>query len=58
MADPNPIFDTRKFTLTLIVSFVVVFIFSMIMMLWHGSFENKNGKINYNTHVVEPSSSY
>ena len=59
MADPKVIFDARRYTLTLIISFVVVFVFSMIMMLWHGSFEKDGkGKVHYNTRVVEPTSNY
>lgn len=51
--------DARRFTLTVIISFVVVFIFCILLMLWHGSYQIKdNGEINYNTRVVEPNSSY
>jgi hypothetical protein len=59
MANPTPPVDVRKFTLTVIISFVILFVFSMLMMLWQGSYEKKSsGKINYNTDVVEPNSSF
>ncbi|MBV9962719.1 MAG: hypothetical protein JO072_10765 [Parafilimonas sp.] len=59
MANAKPVFDTQKFTLTLIISFVVVVVFSMLMMLWHGSYEkDAQGNTHYNTRVNEPSTSY
>jgi hypothetical protein len=49
----------QKFTLTVIISFIAVFVFCMLMMLWHGSYEkNPDGTMRYNTRVNEPSSSY
>jgi hypothetical protein len=59
MTDHKHLPDPERFTMTLVISFVVVFVFCMLMMLWHGSFEkDANGKMNYNTRVNEPSTSY
>jgi hypothetical protein len=56
MSDHNSPSDTKSYTVTIFISFVVVFVFAMIMMLWHGSYEhNTNGEIHYNTQVNEPS---
>jgi hypothetical protein len=59
MSDHNPLFDVRRYTLTLIISFVVLVIFSLLMMMWHGSYEkDTNGKMHYNTRVNEPNTNY
>ncbi len=59
MRDHNPLFDVRRYTLTLIISFIVLVVFSLIMMMWHGSYtKDTNGKINYNTRVNEPATGY
>jgi hypothetical protein len=59
MSDPKLNADPKKFMLTVIISFVVLFVFSMIMMLWHGSYEkDAPGKLHYNTRVIEPASGY
>jgi hypothetical protein len=59
MSDRSPLFDVRRYTLTLIISFIVVVVFGLLMMLWHGSYEkDANGKVHYNTRVNEPSSDY
>ena len=47
--------DPKKFTLIAFAAFVVVFVFLMLMMLWHGDVEhNEHGERHYNTAVVEP----
>jgi hypothetical protein len=47
--------DPKKFTIVAFAAFVTVFVFAMIMMLWHGDFEHsENGERNYNTQVYEP----
>jgi hypothetical protein len=59
MSDPKPIYDTGRYTLTVIVAVAALVVFSCIMMLWHGSYEkDANGKMHYNTRVNEPSTSY
>ncbi|MFT4153279.1 hypothetical protein [Parafilimonas sp.] len=48
--------DPKKFTVVLFTGFVTAFVFTMLMMLWHGDFEhNEHGERHYNTAVVEPS---
>ena len=55
MADHNAPNDTKSFTLTAFIAFVVVFVFAMIMMLWHGSSNRDSaGNVHYETHVAEP----
>ena len=52
LTTPN---DPKKFTAMIFTAFVVVFVFAMIFMLWHGDFEhNEHGERHYNTKVVEP----
>ncbi|MBS1744824.1 MAG: hypothetical protein JST21_01500 [Bacteroidetes bacterium] len=47
--------DPKKFTVLAFTSFVVAFVFAMLMMLWHGDFTQlENGKMHYNTKIVEP----
>ena len=47
--------DPKKFTVVAFVAFAVVFVFAMLMMLWHGDYEhNEHGERHYNTKVVEP----
>jgi hypothetical protein len=59
MAQAKPLPGPEKFTITVILSFVVLFVFCMLMMLWHGSFEkDANGKLHYNTRVNEPNTNY
>ena len=59
MRDKNAPFDVGRYTLTVIISFVVMVVFALMMMLWHGSYEkDANGRVNYNTRVNEPNSSY
>lgn len=51
-ASPN---DPKKFTLAIFTTFVVVFVFAMLMMLWQGDFShNEHGERHYNTKIVEP----
>jgi hypothetical protein len=55
MADHNAPNDSKRFTLIAFIAFVVVFVFVMIMMLWHGSYsQDTTGEIHYNTQVNEP----
>ena len=55
MASQNAPDDPRKFTMIAFIAFAVVFVFAMIMMLWHGSFtHSENGERHYETHVNEP----
>ena len=55
MADHNAPNDSKRFTLIAFIAFVVVFVFVMIMMLWHGSYsKDTTGEIHYNTQVNEP----
>jgi hypothetical protein len=59
MSDPKHLFNVRRYTLALIISFVVLVVFSLLMMLWHGSYEkDANGNMHYNTRVNEPNTSY
>jgi hypothetical protein len=52
ITSPN---DPKKFTLMAFVAFVVVFVFAMLMMLWHGDVEhNEHGNRHYDTKIVEP----
>jgi len=51
LTTPN---DPKKFTLVAFIAFVVVFVFAMIMMLWHGDFEHSHGERHYNTRVMLP----
>lgn len=46
--------DTKKFTMIAFIAVAVVFVFAMIMMLWHGSVEYSNGERHYQTEVKEP----
>ncbi|HVX25115.1 MAG TPA: hypothetical protein VHB70_02140 [Parafilimonas sp.] len=51
-SDPH---DVKGFTVTTFIAFVVVFVFAMMMMLWHGStFKSDDGKTHYETRVSEP----
>ena len=55
MADHNTSNDTKSFTLTAFIAFVVVFVFAMLMMLWHGDTSHDGeGNTHYNTRVNEP----
>ena len=55
MSDITTPNDPKKFTLMIFVAFVVVFVFAMLMMLWHGDVEHsEHGERHYNTKVVEP----
>jgi len=55
MSDINTPNDPRKFTVMAFIAFVVVFVFAMLMMLWHGDFNHsENGERHYNTQVNEP----
>ena len=59
MASHNAPSDPRRFTLHVFIAFVVIFVFVMLMMLWHGSYErDTDGKLHYNTEVNEPSASH
>lgn len=59
MAEHNAPNDTKSFTLTAFIAFVVVFVFAMLMMLWHGDYQrDAEGKMNYDTRVNEPTSGY
>ena len=59
MAHHNAPNDPRRFTLQVFIAFVVIFVFVMLMMLWHGSYERGNdGELHYNTQVNEPSDSH
>jgi len=46
--------DPKKFTVMTFISFVVVFVFVMLMMLWHGDVNSENGERHYQTQVNEP----
>ena len=47
--------DVKRFTLTAFIAFVVVFVFVMLMMLWHGPVSHDtDGKSHYETSVSEP----
>ncbi len=47
--------DPKKFTLIAFIAFVTVFVFTMIMMLWHGDVEHSgHGEAHYETKVVLP----
>ena len=55
MSDHSTPNDPKKFTLIAFTAFVVVFVFAMIMMLWHGDFEHtEHGERHYDTKVVLP----
>lgn len=55
MARPSAPHDVKRFTLMVFISFVVVFVFVMLMMLWHGNADHDaDGKIHYETRVSEP----
>lgn len=55
MSDHKSPHDVKGFTLTTFISFVVLFVFAMIMMLWHGNtYWDNDGKVHYKTHVAEP----
>lgn len=55
MSDLNTPNDSKKFTVIAFVAFAVVFVFTMIMMLWQGNFQHtENGEIHYDTKVNEP----
>lgn len=52
-SSPN---DPKKFTMVAFIAFVVLFVFTMLIMLWQGDYEKgANGEIQYNTKVTEPS---
>jgi len=45
----------KRFTLMVFISFVIVFVFVMLMMLWHGPVSHDaDGKTHYDTRVSEP----
>ncbi len=47
--------DPKKFTMIAFIAFVVVFVFTMLIMLWHGNvYHNDNGARHYHTRVMEP----
>ena len=54
MANHSAPGDPKKFTVMVFISFVVVFVFVMLMMLWHGNAEYSNGERHYQTEVKEP----
>ncbi len=55
MSDHNAPTDSKSFTLTAFIAFVVVFVFAMIMMLWHGNTtRDADGNVHYETHVSGP----
>ncbi len=55
MAHHSAPHDVKRFTLTAFIAFVVVFVFVMLMMLWHGpSSRDAEGKTHYETRVSEP----
>ena len=55
MSDHNAPNDPRSFTLTAFIAFVVVFVFVMLMMLWHGdTSKDSEGNTHYQTNVAEP----
>ena len=55
MANHRSPADAKKFTIIAFVAFVTVFVFAMIMMVWHGDVgHNENGERHYNTQVYEP----
>ncbi|MEP6468069.1 MAG: hypothetical protein ABJB05_17285 [Parafilimonas sp.] len=47
--------DPKKFTIMVFISFVVVFVFVMLFMLWHGDVHySANGEVHYQTQLNEP----
>jgi hypothetical protein len=46
--------DPKKFTMMVFISFVVVFVFVMLMMLFHGDVKVDNGERHYQTELNEP----
>ena len=55
MADHSAPHDVKRFTLMVFISFVIVFVFVMLMMLWHGTaYKGADGKTHYETPVHEP----
>jgi len=55
MSDLHTPHDVKGFTLTTFIAFAVVFVFAMIMMLWHGdSHRASDGELHYETRVTEP----
>jgi hypothetical protein len=59
MANHSSPSDAKKFTMVAFIAFVVVFVFVMIMMLWHGGYQRgADGKVHYDTQVNEPSTNY
>ena len=50
-AAPN---DIRKFIMIAFLAFAVVFVFAMLMMLWHGNVKVYDGQRHYQTQVNEP----
>ncbi len=55
MAHHSAPHDVKRFTLMVFISFVIVFFFVMLMMLWHGSsYHGADGKTHYETRVDEP----
>jgi hypothetical protein len=59
MAEHSSPHDVKRFTLMVFISFVIVFVFVMLMMLWHGdTTRDADGKTHYNTRVNEPTTGY
>ena len=55
MSDHSTPNDPKKFTLVAFIAFVTVFVFVMIMMLWHGDYQHtEQGERHYNTRVIRP----
>ena len=47
--------DVKRFTVMVFIYFVIVFVFAMLMMLWHGPvYKGDDGKTHYGTRVSEP----
>ena len=59
MNNPNQPGDAKRYTVTIFISFVVLLLFSLLMMQWTGPFEKRaDGKLHYDTKVIEPTSGY
>lgn len=43
--------DSSRYTLTIFLSFVVLFVFLMLMMLWQGNYKPNGGEKNNSTEV-------
>lgn len=55
MANHSAPGDPRKFTVMVFISAVAVFVFVMLMMLWHGNVDySATGERHYQTEVKEP----